>query len=142
MPSLFPVLCSRDVRRSADFYSRLLGLRSVFDSDWYVQLQHPEDATVQLAFVQRDHPTVPQGHRRDPAGVLVTMERDDVDEVYARACGDGLTIALDLRDEDFGQRHFMTVDPDGVLVDVVRIIAPTAEFADGYIVAGTSVAEP
>lgn len=32
------------------------------------------------------------------------------------------TIAQELRDEEFGQRHFMVVDPDGLLVDVVETL--------------------
>jgi hypothetical protein len=37
-----------------------------------------------------------------------------------------------LRDEDFGQRHFITADPNGVLIDVIKPIPPSAEFAELY----------
>jgi hypothetical protein len=37
-----------------------------------------------------------------------------------------------LRDEAWGQRHFITEDPDGVLVDVVTVIPPGEEFAALY----------
>ncbi len=50
------------------------------------------------------------------------MEVDDVDAVHACAVSAGLPIVLGLRSEDFGQRHFMTVDPDGLLVDVITVI--------------------
>ncbi len=133
MLSLFPVACCGDVAAASRFYCDLLGLTPSFESDWYVQLQHPDDASVQLAFVQRDHETVPEGYRHAPAGVLVTMERDDVDDVHERAVAMGLPIELPLRDEAFGQRHFMTRDPMGLLVDVVKIIPPSKEFAAGYV---------
>ena len=44
----------------------------------------------------------------------------------------GLPMLLPLRDEDFGQRHFITQDPNGVLIDVIKPIPPSAEFAAQY----------
>ena len=35
---------------------------------------------------------------------------------------------MPLRDEAFGQRHFITADPNGVLIDVIKPIPPTAEY--------------
>jgi hypothetical protein len=37
-----------------------------------------------------------------------------------------------LRDETFGQRHFITKDPNGVLIDVIKPIPPSTEFAAQY----------
>ena len=39
---------------------------------------------------------------------------------------------LPLRSEDFGQRHFITRDPAGVMKDVIKVIPPSAEFAAQY----------
>jgi catechol 2,3-dioxygenase-like lactoylglutathione lyase family enzyme len=130
--SLFPVVCSANVRTAQEFYMRLLSLNVVFESEWYVQLQDASDPGVQLGFVVRDHGTVPEAFRRPAQGVLITFEVDDVDALYARALELRLPIALSLRDEKFGQRHFMTVDPDGLLVDVVKIIPFDPEFAAEY----------
>ena len=129
MTSLFPDVCAEDVAACRDFYTRLLDLKVVFDSDWYVQLQHPEDARIQLAFVQRDHDSVPAGDRRPASGVLITFECDDATALHARAAELGLEIVQPLRDEAWGQRHFMTRDPAGLVVDVVEMIPPTGEFA-------------
>lgn len=120
--SIFPVVPVADIRRSRDFYTGLLGLAVVYDSDWYVQLHSPTTESVQLGLVVRDHDTIPDGYRGSPAGVLVSVEVDDVDAVHARAASAELPIALSLRSEVFGQRHFMTVDPDGLLVDVITVI--------------------
>jgi hypothetical protein len=40
---------------------------------------------------------------------------------------------VSLRDEPWGQRHFITEDPDGVLVDVVTVIPPAPEFVAQYL---------
>ena len=44
----------------------------------------------------------------------------------------GLPILRSLRDEAFGQRHFITKDPNGVLIDVIKPIPPSAEFLAQY----------
>ena len=56
-----------------------------------------------------------------------------MDGEYERAREAGLTILQELRDEAFGQRHFITVDPNGVLIDVITPIPPSAEFAAQYL---------
>lgn len=129
---IFPTICAVDVEASRDFYVTHLGFVVVFDSGWYVQLQAPTEAAPQIGIVERDHPTVPLAFRARPAGVLISIEVDDVDAVHEGAIGAGLEIALDLRSEDFGQRHFMTVDPDGILVDVITPIEPDDQYAESY----------
>lgn len=48
-------------------------------------------------------------------------------------CKAGLPITLPLRDEPFGQRHFIITDPAGTLVDVIKPIPPSPEFAAMYV---------
>ncbi len=134
--SIFPVVPARDVARSRDFYSELLELTAVFDSGWYVQLQAPGHEVVQLGILELGHHTVPEGFRVAPAGVLVSVEVEDVDRIHARAVAAGLPVVLPLGDEDFGQRHFMTTDPDGLLVDVITVIPYAAEVAESAAVTG------
>ena len=52
--------------------------------------------------------------------------------MYERLRTTGLPIHLELRSEDFGQRHFITADPNGVLIDVIKVIPPSAEYATHY----------
>lgn len=55
-----------------------------------------------------------------------------MDAEYERLCRIGLPIHFPLRSEDFGQRHFITSDPNGVLIDVIKLIPPSAEYASQY----------
>ena len=132
MKNLFPVICTDDVSVSSKFYEDLFGLKPVFESDWYVQLRAPSDPCVEIALVQRDHPSVPTGHQSRPEGVIVTLESDDVDDIHALAVRMGLPIVLSLRDEAWGQRHFMTQDASGLLVDIVKLIPAAPDYAAGY----------
>lgn len=130
--SFYPVLMVGDVRTTADFWIHHFGFRPLFAADWYVHLQSSTDPGVNLALLQGDHATIPASGRGRAAGMLVNFEVEDVDAVYARLLAEGLPILLPLRDEDFGQRHFITQDPNGVLIDIITPIAASAEFAAQY----------
>lgn len=129
MKNLFPVIPCEDVAKSSRFYVDLLGLEPVWEADWYVQLRDPETPSVEIGFVSARHPSIPASHHAPSSGVVVTMEVDDVDAVHEHAEKLGCEIVYALRDDDWGQRHFMTVDPSGLLVDVVKLIPPKGEFA-------------
>jgi catechol 2,3-dioxygenase-like lactoylglutathione lyase family enzyme len=133
MRTLYPVICSDRLPESRDFYARLFDFKPVFDDPaFYVLLQSPADPDVQLAFVHRAHDSVPERFQESPRGLLVTIEVPSADVLHERARALGLPIAQELRDEEFGQRHFMTVDPNGLLVDVVQIIPFAPAFAQRY----------
>lgn len=128
----YPVIMTAQVAATAAFYVRHFRFKRVFDSDWYVHLQSSEDASVNLAVLQGDHPTIPQGCAGQVAGLLLNFEVDEVDREYARAVAQGLPVLCPLRDEPFGQRHFITRDPNGVLIDVIQPIPPDAAFLAQY----------
>jgi len=130
--SLFPVICSNKLPECKAFYESLLGLTTVFDLDWYIQMLSPTDANLQIAFVARDHESVPPEYGLKPQGVIVTVEMDDVDTVYQRAQSSKLRIVKALKDEPWGQRHFMVRDPNELLVDLVQMIEPSKEFKEHF----------
>lgn len=132
MNSLLPVLCVRSVSENQQFYESLFGLRAAFEIDWYVQLQSAHNEAIQIAFVEVNHPSVPKAYQQLPSGTVITLEVDDAGSYYRRANELGLKVVMPLRDEDFGQRHFMVQDPNGLLVDVVKLIEPSAEFKAHY----------
>lgn len=124
----YPVIMTDQVAATAEFYCRHFRFTPKFESDWYVHLQSSEDDKVNLAILQGDHETVPAAMRGQVSGLILNFEVDDVDAEFARAGEQKLPILLSLRDEPFGQRHFITRDPNGVLIDVIKPIPPSAEF--------------
>jgi catechol 2,3-dioxygenase-like lactoylglutathione lyase family enzyme len=130
--ALFPDVPSARLPESRDFYARLLGMEVAFESDWYVLLRDPRRPRLQLAFVAHGHASLPAGFREPARGLLITAEVDDADAVHDRARAMGAEIAQELRDEEFGQRHFMAVDPNGLLVDVYEPIPCSAAFLARY----------
>ena len=130
--SYYPVIMTDDVSGTAAFYTEHFGFESLFTTHWYVHLQSTESKHVTLAILDGSHETIPESGRGSVSGLLLNFEVDDVDAVYDRLKAAGLPIRRDIRDEDFGQRHFITADPNGVLIDVIKPIPPTAEFAGQY----------
>ncbi len=131
--SSYPVLMVEDPRSTADFYERFLGFEETFSIDWYVSLRHAERRESELAFVRTNHESVPAGYRTSSRGVLINLEVEDATGEYARLVQRaGLEPLLPLRDEAFGQRHFIVRDPAGNLVDVIENIEPSEEFAAAY----------
>ncbi|MEL6131456.1 MAG: VOC family protein [Cyanobacteria bacterium J06554_6] len=111
-------ICSDRLPESRDFYVTLLGFEVTFDSDWYVQVAAPENPRLELGFIQRDHALVPAAFQQQPQGVYLTVVMDDVDAVYAQAQAAGVEIVQPPKDEFYGQRRMLMMDPNGLLVDV------------------------
>lgn len=63
----------------------------------------------------QQHQPAPRG-----PGVWVCIDVDDVDAHYERLQRLGVGIEHPLRDEPWGDRHFVVLDPNGVGVDVVQ----------------------
>ncbi|KKB86318.1 glyoxalase [Devosia limi DSM 17137] len=124
----YPLLLVRDVAPAAAFYERHLGFQRLFDSDWYVQLRSSNNAATELALIVYDHETIPESGRTPTTGLLLSFEVEDAAAEYAAAQASGLSILQPLRDEPFGQRHFIMADPNGVLLDIITPIEPDAEW--------------
>ncbi|MFB9906926.1 VOC family protein [Allokutzneria oryzae] len=130
LTSCYPVVMTAKLTETRDFYVTHFGFEVTFEADWYVSLTLDGR---ELAILDPTHPTIPEGYGAPVAGLLLNFEVDDVDAEYERLVTEaGLPLALPLRSEEFGQRHFIVVDPNGVLVDVITPIPPTAEFAAQY----------
>lgn len=130
--SYYPVIACENVAETAAFYVEHFGFTVAFESDWYMHLQSGAAPAVNLAVMDCRHETIPEGYRKPVQGLLINFEIDDVDAEYERLSGAGLPILQPVRSEEFGQRHFITRDPAGVMIDVIKVIPPSAEFAAQY----------
>jgi uncharacterized glyoxalase superfamily protein PhnB len=116
----------------AAFYLTHFGFKSLFTSDWYVHVQSEANPVVNFGILQANHESIPASKRGVTGGALLSFEVADVDAEYARLKSAGLPMLLDIKSEDFGQRHFITTDPGGTMIDIITPIAPSAEFAGQY----------
>ena len=128
----YPVIQTDNVAATKAFYVDHFRFSVLFDAEWYCHLQSSEDAAVNLAILQADHETIPPEARGKVAGLILNFEVEEVEAAFLRAQNSGLPILKPLTDEAFGQRHFITRDPNGVLIDVIKPIPPLGEFIAQY----------
>lgn len=126
--ALYPLLQVADVAATASFYTTHCGFEPVFESDWYMHLRSTNAPGFELAVIAFDHETVPEAGRKVTTGLLLSFEVADAAVEFERMKNAGVTIAQPLRDEVFGQRHFIAADPNGVLLDIITPIDPDPEW--------------
>lgn len=124
MLGLYPLLLVTDVDATARFYEQHLGFARVFDSDWYVHMRSTTLDRIELAVIAFDHDTIPEVSRKPTSGLLLSFEVEDAAAEHARMTAAGVPVVQPLRDEVFGQRHFIASDPNGVLLDIITPIDP------------------
>ncbi|MEO0372973.1 MAG: VOC family protein [Pseudomonadota bacterium] len=127
-----PLLQTEDVEGTAAFYKDHFGFKPMFDSDWYVHLQSKTDPSLNITVLRADHETIPEPARGVTQGVILSFEVADVDAEHERLVQEGVPVVQPLRDEPHGQRHAIYSDPNGILIDIITPIPPSAEFLAGY----------
>ena len=125
--SFYPLLQVPDVEASARFYESMLGFTRIFSSNWYVQLRGG-DRQNELAIIGFDHESIPPAGRQPTSGLILSFEVADAAADTVRLADAGVPIVQALRDEVFGQRHFIAADPNGIFVDVITPIEPDPDW--------------
>jgi catechol 2,3-dioxygenase-like lactoylglutathione lyase family enzyme len=106
-----PDITSERMDQSRSFYADFLGFHVAMDLGWVITLTSPSNPTAQVILLRADK----TGHARPQ----ISIEVDDVDEVYAKAIERGLQIVYPLTDEPWGVRRFFVADPNGVVLNVL-----------------------
>lgn len=118
-------IITEKLEATKDFYTNNLGFGVTFENDFYLLL-HTPNHHAELSFLLPNHPSQ-QAMFQTPfngKGVYLTIEVEDVDAYYKELQEKGIPIALELRDEPWGDRHFSIIDPNGIGVDIVTYAAP------------------
>lgn len=116
------------LKETREFYTRVLGFGVTFENDFYL-LIHTPDRQAEISFLQPEHPSQnPVFHPSFPGkGMYLTIEFDDVDAIYEEVRSKGVSIVAELKDEPWGDRHFVIEDPSGIKIDLVRYQTPGEE---------------
>lgn len=120
---LHPLTITSKLTETAKFYTSLFDFEEAFVSDWYIQLAHKNGA--EIAFMLPHLENQPNFLQEPHAGkgIVYTFETEDAQHVYESLKAKGGTFVLELKDEEWGQRHFIMEDPAGVYVDVVQYLS-------------------
>ncbi len=116
------------IAETKQFYCDVMNFGVTFENEFYLLL-HTPNQQAELSFLLPDHPTQQPLFQSAFAGkgVFLTIEVPDVDEEYNRINRLGVPIAIELRDEPWGDRHFAITDPNGIGIDLVTYAAPSDE---------------
>jgi len=125
-PSFYPLIQVADVAATAQFYEAHLGFVRTFSLDWYVQLRATSEHPFELAIIAQDHDSIPLAGQGVTRNLILSFYVDDATAQEQRLAAAGIPIVQPLRDEVFGQRHFIAADPNGILLDVITPIEPDA----------------
>jgi catechol 2,3-dioxygenase-like lactoylglutathione lyase family enzyme len=99
---------------SREFYSGFLGLEVEMDMGWIVTFVSEKNPTAQLSVITSDltasvHPDL-------------TIEVDNLDELYTKAVQRDFEIVYPLTEEPWGVRRFFVRDPNGKVLNLMMHI--------------------
>lgn len=123
--AMFPVMVTPNIETVKQFYESVFGFKAVFyEPDFYVHLISPSG--IQLGFLVPNHPSQPEFLHANLSvnGYVISLEVQDAAYAYAEAKKMNLSFAMDLKQESWGQTHFMLQDPAGFYIDVVEHTKP------------------
>lgn len=107
------------------FYVENLGFGVTFENEFYL-LVHTPNHQAELSFLLPDHPSQQPVFQRsfNGQGMYLTIEVENVDEVYASLLSKGIKPLFPVREEPWGDKHFAIQDPNGIGIDIVTYKAP------------------
>lgn len=114
---LMPGFVTSKLAETRDFYVERLGFKAVFDAPMYVHLVREQGGeqiglmTFCEASEQPEFETQVNG-----AGLWLSLEVEDIDAEYERLLSEGVAFREQPKDQLWGERTAVVVDPNGVLV--------------------------
>lgn len=99
---------------SKGFYKDFLGLKVAMDMDWIITFISESNPTSQLSVIRNDKSDIPHPD--------VSIEVDEVDQIFAKAKDQNINIVYPITDEPWGVRRFFVKDPNGKIINILSHI--------------------
>lgn len=118
-------IITEKIKESKDFYLNVLNFGVSFENDFYLLL-HTPDKSAEISFLLPNHASQQALFQNtfQGKGVYLTIEVEDVEQVYQDLKNKQVDIKIDLREEPWGDKHFAIQDPNGIGIDIVTYVAP------------------
>ena len=118
-------IITEKLAESKAFYSQVLQFGVTFENDFYLLL-HTPNQEAEISFLLPNHPSQQPLFQKPftQQGVYLTIEVENVDDYYHKLKKQGVPIAIALREEPWGDRHFAIIAPNGIGIDIVSYSAP------------------
>ena len=125
--AMFPVMVAGNLDAVKQFYETVFGFNAVFyNPDFYLHLVSPGTGA-QLGFLLPNHASQPEFLHPIMAsdGFVISLEVKDASMAYSEAQRMNLSFVMGLKQEEWGQIHFIVEDPAGFRIDVVQHLEVT-----------------
>ena len=107
-----PNIKSDHPQRSRTFYVDFLGFDIAMNRDEIITFASPDNRTAQISVMKQDNSFAP--FHPD-----ISIEVEDVDQVYHKAEEQNLEIVYPITDEPWGVRRFFVKDPNGKIINIL-----------------------
>jgi len=97
---------------AAAFYKDFLGLEAIMNLGWIVTYASGSDAATQISIASEGGSGTPVPD--------ISMEVDNLDELYAKAKSFKFNIVYDITEEPWGVRRFYVEDPMGKIINLLE----------------------
>ncbi|WP_298504952.1 VOC family protein [uncultured Maribacter sp.] len=110
-------ICSDDLVKSRDFYTKLFDFKVNYDSEWFIHLISKDDK-LELGIIDRTNDLVPEEYQSKPQGFYITFVVSNADKIYEIAISENFEVVRKPSNTFYGQRRVLLKDPNGALVDI------------------------
>lgn len=120
--AMFPVMVASNLAELNAFYTSYFGFQAVFfEPSFYLHLVSPNTG-IQLGFLVPGHQSQPPFLHAlmDTKGYVISFEVADAARAYSQVTTLDLPVVMELKEEQWGQLHFMIKDPAGIHIDIVE----------------------
>jgi len=125
--AMFPVMVAENLEAVKQFYETVFGFKAVFyDENFYLHIISPNNS-IQLGFLLPNLVNQPEFLHSvmSSEGFVISLEVKNAASAYSEAQKMNLNFIMDLKQEEWGQLHFIIQDPAGFSIDIVQHLEPT-----------------
>ncbi|WP_408994713.1 VOC family protein [Streptomyces sp. 1268] len=115
-----------DVAASQWFFTTHLGYTEQAAAEGFASLTR-DDAAMDIVLLARGTEVLPADQRDQRAsGLILAFTTTGLEAEEKRLRSEGVEITMPLREEPWGERLFQVTDPNGVIVQFVEWVTPSA----------------
>ncbi|MGW6583628.1 VOC family protein [Streptomyces globisporus] len=115
-----------DVAASQRFFTAHLGYAEQAAAEGFASLTR-DDAALDIVLLARGTEVLPADQRDQRAsGLILAFTTTGLEAEEKRLRSEGVEITMPLREEPWGERLFQVTDPNGVIVQFVEWVTPSA----------------
>ncbi|WP_299710724.1 VOC family protein [uncultured Tenacibaculum sp.] len=118
-------IITEKLQETKKFYTEVLDFGVSFENEFYLLL-HTPNHSAELSFLLPNHTSQKPIFQSEfnGKGVYLTIEVENVDQVYEKLKKKGIPMEIEIRNEPWGDRHFAIVDPNNIGIDIVTYTKP------------------